>query len=154
LHFRSSKTASSQPGPSRIESRRPELAGRVLTFFDRLATVGPEELPLRTWTVIDPEARRRLRSDADLQVFELGWDRELTDAQRSIDVWLTNVLSHPGPGIAGSLGGRMPLSAEDQVTIRLGLRDALLAIVLGDRLPERDSQELLGGWADLVVRRR
>jgi hypothetical protein len=126
----------------------------VLTFFDRLATVPPEELPLRTWTVTDPEARRRLRSDADVQVFELGWDRELADAQRSVDVWLSGLLSHPGPGIAGSLGARVPLSADDQLAVRMGLRDALLAIVLGDRLAERDSRELLGGWADLVVRRR
>jgi len=154
LHFRSSKTASSQPGPSRIESRRPELAGRVLTFFDRLATVPPEELPLRTWTVTVPEARRRLRSDADIQVFELGWDRELADAQRSVDAWLDRMLAYAQPGAGGWLGGRMRFSAEDHVAIRLGLRDALLAIVLGDRLAERDSQELLGGWADLVIRRR
>ena len=54
-------------------------------ILERSNVTGPEELPLRTWTVTDSEARRRLRSDADLQVFELGWDRELTDAQRSVD---------------------------------------------------------------------
>jgi hypothetical protein len=154
LHYRSSKTASSQRGPERIDSRRPELAGRVLTFFDRLATVGPEELPLRTWTVTDPEARRRLRADADMEVFNVGWDRELADAQRSIDTWLARLLSHDAPGIAGSLGGGPGLTAADHVAVRLGLHDALLAIILGDRLAERDSQELLGGWADLVIRRR
>ena len=154
MHYRSSKTASSQRGPERIDSRRPELAGRVLTFFDRLATVGPEELPLRTWTVTDPEARRRLRADADMEVFNVGRDRELADAQRSIDTWLARLLSHDAPGIAGSLGGGPGLTAADHVAVRLGLHDALLAIILGDRLAERDSQELLGGWADLVIRRR
>ena len=56
--------------------------------------------------------------------------------------------------IAGSLGGGPGLTAADHVAVRIGLHDALLAIVLGDRLADRDSQELLGGWADLVVRRR
>ena len=105
-------------------------------------------------TVTDPDAHRRLRADADMEVVELGWDRELADAQRS------STRGSPGCSVTMRRASRVHwvaapgLTAADHVAVRLGLHDALLAIILGDRLAERDSQELLGGWADLVIRRR
>ena len=154
MHFRSSRTASTPRGPDRIESRRPELAGRVLSFFDRLATIPPQELPLRTFLVTEPDAHRRARDEADLRIVELGAERELRDAQQATRVWLTRLLSGQEVAAIRTIPAPMiSLSTEDRVRIARGLDEALMAVILGTALPPEESRELLGGWADLVLRR-
>lgn len=156
MHYRSSQRPSTQQGPDRVASRRTGVSARLAAFFDALGRRPVVELPLRTLAASDPDRHRRIRDDADLRIIEVGLDAELRDARHAIGVWYRRVLEGDRSSPFGDVVVASPLqlSAEDRARILQGLDEALLAVILGDQLPAEEADDLLGGWSDLVPRRR
>jgi hypothetical protein len=156
MHYRSSQARSTQQGPDRVASRRHGVAARLAAFFDALGRRPVIELPLRTLAAADPNRHRRVRDDADLRIIELGLDTELADARRSIDTWMRRQIGGENvrPYGAQTAATHIAFSVDDLVRIRRGLDDALFAVLLGPELRDDEADELLGGWSDLVPRRR
>jgi hypothetical protein len=109
---------------------------------------------MRTLVVTDPDRHRRRRNEADLRIIELGLDQELADARRATAIWLARLVAADEPAGPRGHGRAAGLAMEDQVRIRGSLDDALMAVILGEALTFEESRALLGGWDDLVVRRR
>ena len=155
MHYRSSGTRSTRQGPDRVASRRQGVAAALAAFFDALARRPVAEVPLRTLAASDPNRHRRVRDDADLRIIELGLDQELRDARQSLAGWLPRALVRDSATTTLQSGpSPIQVSADDLARIQRGLDDALYAVILGDQLPAEDAEELLGGWSDLVPRRR
>jgi hypothetical protein len=155
MHYRSSQRLSTQQGPDRVSSRRSGVAARLSAFFDALARRPVAEIPLRTLAASDPNRHRRVRDDADLRIIELGLDVELRDARRSLAAWLPRALIRDSAATTLQAGpSSIQLTAAEVAAIQRGLDDALFAVILGAELPDDEADELLGGWSDLVPRRR
>lgn len=155
MHYRSSQARSTQQGPDRVASRRHGVKARLAAFFAALGARPVVELPLRTLAAADPNRHRRVRDDADLRVIELGLDAELRDARQSLGTWLQRaVLRDSAQMTLQGVVSPVQLGAADVARIHRGLDDALFAVILGDQLPDDEADELLGGWSDLVPRRR
>lgn len=127
-----------------------DARSRLEAFSAGLERVGIDELPLYAARMRQPEHRRALEQAA-LAARDAGLEAAVEAARAAVTEYIARQHAASGPRLAFQFEAGGPAARpEDLVRVMRSVGDAVVALVLWDRLTDWDRVELLGEWATLL----
>lgn len=127
-----------------------DARSRLEAFSAGLERVGIDELPLYAVRMRQPEHRRALEQAA-LAARDAGLEAAVEAARAVVTEYIARQHAWAGLRSGYPIEIRGPSGrVEDWVRVMRSVGDAVVALVLWDRLTDWDRVELLGEWATLL----
>jgi hypothetical protein len=133
-----------------LDRLSPAARARLSRFSGELERLRIDDLPLYAVRVRQPDHRRAVEQAA-LVAREGGLDAVVEAARSAIIEYVARQHAASGPRLAFQFEAGGPTARpEDLVRVMRSVGDAVVAIVLWDRLTDWDRMELLGEWSRLL----
>jgi hypothetical protein len=122
------------------------------TFWRRLERLRVEDMLARSARPTDEASHGRALAAAREAASRDGVAGAIRAATADIDDWVVRLFNRSTvqPGWMEANWGR-PGSVADRANLAASLGEAVTALLLAERLPDHDRDELLGAWADLAT---
>jgi hypothetical protein len=134
-----------------LETLPPAARARLEQFSRALERLDVDDLPLYAIRERQPAHRRSVEAAA-LAASESGLTDAIDAARAAVTDYVTRAYGSAQyrAGVIGLNSAPGLGTTDERVRVLRSIGDAVTAIVLGDRLEERDHAELMGAWDRLI----